>query len=176
MIQDLIDGLIPHEFIDTFREFIDTFHDYRLPLAILIIFFIFNGPAKLRWLLLMFFYKKNECRIWECRHFEITVAPPLDLAFEIDEEVKLRRLSEATAFFIDADGQRCDNDNSAVLQVVELPRDTPCPTPHSNYLFIRDFYPRLAQRILLTDQPRRCVLMGNPGVSKSFFHWYVYFF
>lgn len=36
-------------------------------------------------------------------------------------------------------------------------------------LFVRDFYPRLFDEVLLRDEWR--ILIGNPGVSKSMFQW-----
>ena len=38
-----------------------------------------------------------------------------------------------------------------------------------NTLFVRDFYPRLFNCIMETD----AILTGNPGISKSWFQWYI---
>ena len=64
--------------------------------------------------------------------------------------------------------------DDSVLQVVELDSPLDPTQPGSRFLFLRNFYFRLAQRIFLDSDYPKCVLIGNPGISKSFFHWYVF--
>ena len=121
---------------------------------------------KSAWLNLMAIYKKsNDER-----------GIPESLRTDRREEKKLRGLSEASAFHLDRDGHRCDDISNSVLQVVELPYLLEGLSPHSNYLFIRNFYSRLAQKMLISPHCKSWILTGNPGISKSFFHWYIFLF
>ena len=43
-------------------------------------------------------------------------------------------------------------------------------SPLGSTLYVRDFYPRLYDQLL---SGQRAVLMGNPGISKSWFQWYM---
>jgi len=51
----------------------------------------------------------------------------------------------------------------------------PSPNPReptSRFLYIRPFYPQLFTQCL---KEKAVILLGNPGISKSFFHWYLLF-
>ena len=157
MIQDLLEELAP--------VLIEVFLCFLCPIGMLyLIYWVSFSPAKRDWNRLLAIKNKR----WNFR------TPP-DLEFHRVEEMKLQQLSTATAFYLDKDGHRSvDASASSVLQVVELSVCLEDNVPHTNYLFIRDFYPRLVQRIFLIDRPKQIVLMGSEGISKSFFHWYVY--
>ena len=43
-------------------------------------------------------------------------------------------------------------------------------SPLGSTMYVRDFYPRLYDQLLSGG---RAVLMGNPGISKSWFQWYM---
>ena len=124
-----------------------------------------SDSAKSEWQELMAVYKN---------HMGVNI--PWDLESATKEEMHLQELSAATAYHLDKDGHRCDGAPDSVLQVVELPHPLETLSLHSNSLFVRDFYPRLVQRIFLDSKHKRCVLIGNPGISKSFFHWYFFLF
>ena len=122
-----------------------------------------SDAAKSEWQKLMAVYKNHRNPII-----------PRDLGSATKEEMHLQELSAATAYHLDKDGHRCAGAPDSVLQVVELPHPLETLSLHSNSLFVRDFYPRLVQRIFLDSKHKRCVLIGNPGISKSFFHWYFF--
>ena len=123
-----------------------------------------SDAAKSEWQELMAVYKNH-----------MGVIIPDGLVSATKEEMHLQELSAATAFHLDKDGHRCAGAPDSVLQVVELVHPLEA-SPPSNSLFIRNFYPRLLQRIFLDFKHKRCALIGNSGISKSFFHWYFFYF
>ena len=55
------------------------------------------------------------------------------------------------------------------ISVVDLGMKLNTNRVSSDLLFVRDFYPSLLEDIRKND---RAILLGNPGISKSFFHYY----
>jgi hypothetical protein len=55
------------------------------------------------------------------------------------------------------------------ISVVDLGMKLNINRVSSDLLFVRDFYPSLLEDIRKND---RAILLGNPGISKSFFHYY----
>jgi hypothetical protein len=56
-----------------------------------------------------------------------------------------------------------------VLSLKRFRRNIGIESLGGNKLFVRDFYPRLLQEI---RKKERAVLIGNPGIGKSFFQFY----
>ena len=56
-----------------------------------------------------------------------------------------------------------------MISVVDLGMKLNTNRVSSDLLFVRDFYPSLLEDIRKND---RAILLGNPGISKSFFHYY----
>jgi hypothetical protein len=101
---------------------------------------------------------------------------PNNLYFLHHETEILKKISVASISNLDCDGKFCDAAD-AVIQVVELGETLFQPGVfHSSFLFIRRFYSQLLQRILLDSESYHFALLGNSGISKSYFHWYVLFF
>jgi hypothetical protein len=101
---------------------------------------------------------------------------PNNLYFLHHETEILKKISDASISNLGCDGNFCDAAD-AVIQVVELGETLFQPGVfHSSFLFIRRFYSQLLQRILLDSESYHFALLGNSGISKSYFHWYVLFF
>ena len=98
---------------------------------------------------------------------------PNDLKDEPDETDLLAKLAEGSVVDLDIQGKPCEHGLS-VVQGVTLDTLLDPDSFHSSFLLIRNFYCRLIQRVLLASDARRFALIGNPGISKSFFHWYVH--
>ena len=84
----------------------------------------------------------------------------------------LKALKTAAAVDISATGSAMMDEEGGIRAVtlgngVEIPQaDSVVP----NTLYIRDFYPRLFNSL---RKEKRSILLGNPGISKFWFQWYM---
>ena len=89
--------------------------------------------------------------------------------FSVDDLPPLRPVLELSGFFKSMKKTPVTTLTSGV-SAVQLPGvlDSNSPTP--GVLYIREFYPRLFAQLWTK---RWSVLTGNPGISKSWFQWYI---
>ena len=60
--------------------------------------------------------------------------------------------------------------NSRVKEITFEGKVVVDTSPLGSTLYVRDFYSRLYDQLF---NSRRAILIGNPGISKSWFHWYI---
>ena len=108
----------------------------------------------------------NKVLKYKITHDELTV---LNLKEDIQTTLILKALESAKVFGISPSGEETDKESLIQgITVRNIDFDTISIQPST--IYVRNFYPALLKCLL---DRRYSVLTGNPGISKSWFHWYI---